>query len=478
MADNPYINKVMFGDETIIDLTDATATAADIAQGATAYGATGELLTGTATGGGRCTWYGTSSTTASTAAKVVTCEGFTLTTGNLIAILFTTANTAATPTLNVNSTGAVSIRVGNTAPSATTNVLKWSANTVLYFMYDGTYFRYLGAQAAGSVQQPDGAGAWYGTSSTAATTAAKTSTIANFRLTSGAFVAIRFSTANTYVSGALTLNVNSTGAKTIYKGASATSSTNTLTWSANSTLYFQYDGSYWRYLGSDAESGGGSYTLPVASTSTLGGIKIDTESFWMNGEVLMLSVPFYRVWKDYEPTYAEVSEAIVTDGRVPVIVETEPDTFIGHMHIAKDWYLDTTGGDGYNILFIYYDRYDYDTNAVVPMEAMCVEETGQWVYATNYDQAHTIIETVDITVSSTASGTNAANLHGYVTVDGYTAKAIAGYTWKSGTRQNFFNIYRLDVSDSGMVTVSLCNLHGSQAANGVLTVSVLMERTY
>ena len=41
-------NKIVYGNETLIDLTDATATASDVASGKTAYGASGEKITGTA----------------------------------------------------------------------------------------------------------------------------------------------------------------------------------------------------------------------------------------------------------------------------------------------------------------------------------------------------------------------------------------------------------------------------------------------
>lgn len=222
-------------------------------------------------GGGQSTFYGTSNTAAATAAKVVTCDGFTLTKGNIIAVLFTTANTAATPTLNVNSTGAKSICVGTAKPNVSTNALKWSANTVLYFVYDGAYYRYLGSMAAGAVQQPNGAGAWFGTSSAAAATAAKAVTCANFRMTPGAFIAVTFSTAST--AAAPTLNVNSTGTLAIWKGNAATSATNPLTWAAGDTLYFVYDGTRYRYLGTDA-GGGGEYTLLPATATTLGGVKV------------------------------------------------------------------------------------------------------------------------------------------------------------------------------------------------------------
>lgn len=203
----------------------------------------------TSSGSASTTWYGTCGTTASTAAKAVTCAGFELSTGAIVGVLFTTANTAATPTLNVNSTGAKSIYVGSSTPNSTTNVLKWSANTLLYFMYDGTYYRYMGETAAASVNPPDGAGVWYGTSSTSEGTAAKTTAIDNFKLVKGAVVNVNFSTANT-VEGSITLNVNSTGAKTVYFEGGSTSG-HPLLWQANEILTFVYSGSYWYCVGRD-----------------------------------------------------------------------------------------------------------------------------------------------------------------------------------------------------------------------------------
>ena len=74
-------------------------------------------------------WYGTCSTTSSTVQKAVSCPGYEENRGNILGVLFTTANTAATPTLSINGGTAKSIYVGNSAPNSTTNVLKWSANT-------------------------------------------------------------------------------------------------------------------------------------------------------------------------------------------------------------------------------------------------------------------------------------------------------------------------------------------------------------
>lgn len=51
MANNPYVNKVIFGSTTLVDLTDTTATPDKILTGYGAYGADGAWMNGTATGG-------------------------------------------------------------------------------------------------------------------------------------------------------------------------------------------------------------------------------------------------------------------------------------------------------------------------------------------------------------------------------------------------------------------------------------------
>jgi chemotaxis protein histidine kinase CheA len=81
-------------------------------------------------------WYGTSSTAASTIAKVATTSDtkFALVTGAKVSIKFTYNNTASAPTLNVDSKGAKSIKAyGTTAPTSW-----WKAGDVVTFTYDGT----------------------------------------------------------------------------------------------------------------------------------------------------------------------------------------------------------------------------------------------------------------------------------------------------------------------------------------------------
>ncbi|MBR2503339.1 MAG: tail fiber domain-containing protein [Oscillospiraceae bacterium] len=91
--------------------------------------------------------YGTCTTAAATAEKVVTVSGNTnwaLTAGSIIAVKFTNTNTASNPTLNVNGTGAKNIFYGTA--QITTSSLSYAgyASRVLKFLYDGTQYWFVG----------------------------------------------------------------------------------------------------------------------------------------------------------------------------------------------------------------------------------------------------------------------------------------------------------------------------------------------
>lgn len=247
--------------------------------------------------------YGTCSTAAGTAAKTVSIPGITLKTGVEITVRFSVTNTAANPTLNLNSTGAKAIRYRNTAISAG----YLAANRTYRFVYDGTYWQLVGdvdtnttytaATAApkapassaavgtsakyaredhvhpvqesvtgssgscsgnsasasklstkrtiGGVQFDGSANIHhFGTCSTAAGTAAKTVALSGFVLATGAEITVKFSATNTASSP--TLNVNNTGAKAIrYKNAAVPSGYIV----ANKTYQLIYDGTYWQIVG-------------------------------------------------------------------------------------------------------------------------------------------------------------------------------------------------------------------------------------
>ena len=84
--------------------------------------------------------YGTCSTAAATAAKVVACTGFKLVTGARIIVKFAVTNTADNPTLNVNSSGAKAIQYRGAA----INAGYLAANRTLEFVYDGSAYQLIG----------------------------------------------------------------------------------------------------------------------------------------------------------------------------------------------------------------------------------------------------------------------------------------------------------------------------------------------
>lgn len=86
------------------------------------------------------THYGTCSTAAATQLKDVSVQGFNLVTGARVTVKFTVTNTATNPTLNVNGTGAKSIKYRGTAIAAG----YLAANRVYEFIYDGTDYLFMG----------------------------------------------------------------------------------------------------------------------------------------------------------------------------------------------------------------------------------------------------------------------------------------------------------------------------------------------
>ena len=172
--------------------------------------------------------YGTCATAAGTAAKTVACaEAKSLYAGLTVLAEFSAANTASAPTLNVNSLGAKQIYI-NGAVTGSSNLFLWGAGAKIQFTYNGTYWIPVGHPCA-----------YYGTSSTAAATAAKTSAIAGIVVCKGTTVGIKFTYANSAVSP--TLNLSSVGAKAV-----CTQGVACAYWQAGATVSFTFDGTYWR----------------------------------------------------------------------------------------------------------------------------------------------------------------------------------------------------------------------------------------
>lgn len=82
-------------------------------------------------------YFGVCETAAATQTKVVTCDEFRLEKGALLAVQFTYANTATSPSMNVNGTGAIAICGTN---GYYVNADMWTANQMVHFVYNGTWW--------------------------------------------------------------------------------------------------------------------------------------------------------------------------------------------------------------------------------------------------------------------------------------------------------------------------------------------------
>lgn len=183
-------------------------------------------------------FFGYSSTGSSTSAKVVTCANFqTLVTNAVITVRFTSANTSSGAlTLNVNSTGAQPIVVGGSDTSST-NQLLWDTGAVMTFVYNGSGWVVVGEPRC-----------WYGTCSNSAGTTGKTATVSGgVVICKGTRVALGM----TYINSATstTLNISSTGAKSLYYGTTGNAPVGDTSWAANTLVPFVFDGQYWRMEG-------------------------------------------------------------------------------------------------------------------------------------------------------------------------------------------------------------------------------------
>ena len=108
-----------------------------------------------ATARGKGTFYGTCSTAAGTATKdiLIADTNFKLTAGVVIGVLFTNTNTASniklqikigTSSSNTNVGSATGTYYNNSAYTGSSAMLGGYANTIHYFMYDGTYWVFMG----------------------------------------------------------------------------------------------------------------------------------------------------------------------------------------------------------------------------------------------------------------------------------------------------------------------------------------------
>ena len=177
--------------------------------------------------------YATCSTAAGTAAKVAACDKYQRYTGSMVTVTFSTANTATTPTLNVNSTGAATIK-GYTGAALTEAEYKWAAGATITFTFDGTYWR---MQDGGALQAKADAASSASTATSKATAASNSATAAANSATAASGSASTASDKATAASNSATAaagSASTASTKATAASNSATAAANSATAAANS----------------------------------------------------------------------------------------------------------------------------------------------------------------------------------------------------------------------------------------------------
>lgn len=161
--------------------------------------------------------YGTCSTAAATAAKMVTVSNFSLETGARIAVKFTTTNTASSPTLNVSGTGAKAIYYKGSAITAS----YLAANKTYEFVYNGAQWDLLGDVDTNS-------GATYGIATASTAGLVKPISVIDATVNSASTTSGRYYPVQMNSAGNMFVNVpwtSSSDTYTIVNGSSATDAT-------------------------------------------------------------------------------------------------------------------------------------------------------------------------------------------------------------------------------------------------------------
>lgn len=176
--------------------------------------------------------------------KIVTVENFSLEEGVRVVVKFENANTASSPKLNINDTGAIPImRYGSTAVGGSPMVNSWVAGAVVAFTYDGT--NWVQDYWYNTTYTNESLGQGCGTCYTTGSTTEKIVDIYRYTKTTGGVVSVKF----TYsVSNSATMNINSNGAAPIYYRGSAI--TNDII-KGGDVATFIYDGSRYHLISID-----------------------------------------------------------------------------------------------------------------------------------------------------------------------------------------------------------------------------------
>ena len=231
---------------------------------------------------------GTCSTAAATAAKEVVVsadQNFVLEKGVVVAVKFVNTNTAYNVTISVNGGMAYPIYYNVAQYTSNSTSVTGYANTIIYYMWDGTYWCWyninkFSSYSAMSLAEAEAGtatngrsiqatvlkdaikyhalhGIYVGTCSTAGETAAKQVTVdssQNFKLEVGTTIAVKYSNMSASGAGGITISVNSGTAYPVwYDGAQYTDDRPRVCGYPDHYIVYTFDGSYWVWVSCDNE---------------------------------------------------------------------------------------------------------------------------------------------------------------------------------------------------------------------------------
>lgn len=225
MANNQNVNKVVYGNTALIDLTGDDVTAGDVLSGKRFHLPSGAQALGTRAADTTVSIpIGNVDSSSTSTAFTATISGITeLRDGVMVWLTNGVVTSAAGCTLNINGLGAKPIY--NSIAAATATTTTFNVNYTMLFIYNssrvtGGCWDMVYGYDSNTTYTPVKLGFGVGVCDTAAATAAKTVSMANYNLLLGGIVNIQFTNA---VPADATLNINSQGAKPIkFCGANIT----------------------------------------------------------------------------------------------------------------------------------------------------------------------------------------------------------------------------------------------------------------
>lgn len=270
--------------------------------------------------------YATCTTAAATAAKVATIQNndnWELKVGSIIAIKISNTNTATSNvTLNINGTGAKSIYYNNTKVGSSYYGSSLTAGLNLY-VYDGTGYVWMGHSV-------DSNNTYYTTAvtcATAAATAAKVGSTSYYDLSNNRNFIVMIKNANTAAS-ALTLNINSKGAKPIYINGSASSADN---YTLPAGLYFvYYDGTNYQF-----RTDGFIPTTSLRSYYTNIGNTTSNTKYYLTG-VTGTSEGYYRLFRAYNSSGSANTTGCYFNGSTGVLYGAAWNDYAEYRELKED----------------------------------------------------------------------------------------------------------------------------------------------